>query len=205
MKVAIIGATRGVGRQLVEQTLAQGHRVWALVRDPGRMDLHHPHLHLIPGDVLDPAAVGGLVAGAECVVMSLGKTADNPVDVCSRGTRNVVEAMKEAGRRRLIVVTSMGVGDSRDQVSLGFRLVMMTALKAVMADKEAQERIVRESGLDWTLVRPGGLLDTPATGQYVHGLDKKITAGRISRADVAAFILQTLETGAYVGQAVSVT
>ena len=149
------------------------------------------------GNVLSPEDTSRAVAGADAVVVSLGNTPDNPDDVVSRGTAHVIAAMQAAGVERLIVVTSLGVGDSRDQVPLPFRMIMRTVLRKVMVDKEQQEALVGESGLAWTIVRPGGLTDGPRTGRYQAGTDKSISAGQVARADVAAFILDIIDNDRY--------
>lgn len=205
MNIAVFGGTRGVGRAVVDQALARGHAVTALARDPASLAIADPGFTVVPGNVLDPAAVVQAVGGADAVVVSLGGTSDNPGDVVSRGTQNVVAAMQAAGVRRLIIVTSLGVGDSRTQVPIAFKLLMQTVLRASMQDKERQEEIVRASGLDWTIVRPGGLTDDPVTGKYTVSTGRDVVAGRIARADVADFILNQLSSAEYVGQAPAVT
>jgi len=190
MKIAVFGGSRGVGRQVLEQALAQGDEVQALLRHPDKFDFSHPCLSIVPGNVLEPADVTACVAGADAVVCSLGGTADNPGDVVSAGTQNIITAMQTAGVKRLVVVTSIGVGDSKDQVPLAFKMLMKTVLKAAMEEKEKQETLVQTSGLDWVIVRPGGLTDGPRTGSYTAGTEKSIKAGQVSRADVAEFVLQ---------------
>ncbi len=205
MKIALFGITGGTGLQFGQQALAAGHQITALVRDPARLTLAHEKLHVIAGNVLDPEAVLATVRGADAVVCSLGNTANNPEGVVTAGTQQIIAAMKQAGVRRLLVVTSLGVGDSADQVPLAFKLIMKTALRKVIADKETQETAVRHSGLDWTIIRPGGLTDGPLTGQYQAGTEKSIRAGRIARADVAHFILAVLEQSLFVGQAPAIS
>ncbi|MCA9972101.1 MAG: SDR family oxidoreductase, partial [Anaerolineales bacterium] len=126
-----------------------------------------------------------------------------PIEV--DGTRTILAAMQAQGVRRLIVVTSIGVGDSQDQVPLPFKMLMKTVLRKVMQAKEEQEKLVMASGLDWTIVRPGGLTDGPPTDRYTAGLDKSITAGQVSRADVAAFVLQQLADATYVQKTPAIT
>ena len=170
MNIAVFGATGGTGRNFLQQALPAGHRVTTLVRDPTRLSITHEQLTAIQGDVLDPEKVAKTLAGAEAVVVTLGNTPNNPELVCSMGTQNIVQGMQtEGGAQRLIVVTSLGVGDSADQVPFFFKMLMKTALRGAMADKEKQEAIVRESGLEWIIVRPGGLTDDPATGKYRVG------------------------------------
>lgn len=205
MKIALFGATGGTGRHIVDQALTAGHSIQALVRDPACLSVSHEEFSPISGDVLNPAAVAETVAGADAVISALGVSNGSPADVCSRGTRHVIETMKADGIRRLVVITSLGVGDSKDQVPFAFKMLMGTVLKKVMADKQTQEALVRGSGLDWTIVRPGGLADSPATGDYKAGLDKNIVAGQVSRADVAAFVLRQLADDTYLYETPAIT
>jgi putative NADH-flavin reductase len=205
MKIALFGATGGTGQQIIAQALAAGHSIQALVRDPAHLSLQNPNLSLITGDVLDPAAVVRTLAGAEAAIVSLGNTANNPDWIVSNGTQVIVEAMKQGGPRRLVVITSLGVGDSKDQVPFAFKMLMKTVLRKPMEDKERQEQIVRASGLDWTIVRPGGLSNGPRTGNYRSGLDPKISAGQVSRADVAAFTLRQLDDATFLHQTPAIT
>lgn len=206
MKLAVFGATGGTGSQVVKQALAAGHQVTALARDPGKLGFTDPNLTVIAGSVLDAAPVQQTLQGADAVVVSLGNTANNPDYVVSQGTQVILEAMKALGQpRRIVVVSSLGVGESKDQVPFAFKMLMKTALKKPMEDKERQEALVKASGLDWTIVRPGGLTNGPATGQYKSGLDPKISAGQVSRADVAAFVLQQLSDDTYLRQAPAIS
>lgn len=200
MKIAVFGATGGTGREVVEQALHQGHHVTALVRDPSRLPITHPNLTMIQGNVLDAEQVAETVAGADVAVVSLGNTANNPDYVVSQGTAVILDAMQAQGVPRVIVVTSLGVGDSLKQVPFAFRMLMQTVLKKPIEDKERQEEMVMASDRDWIIVRPGGLTDGPATGQYEAGLGANISAGQVSRADVAAFILQQLADDTYLRQ-----
>lgn len=196
MRLVVFGATGGTGQQIVSQALAAGHAVAALVRDPAKMTVQHAHLTLIQGNVLDRVAVDRALAGADAVFISLGNTANNPNQIVSAGTAVVLDAMKSAGVKRVIVISSLGVGDSKDQVPLFFKALIVTALRNAFQDKEAQEKLVMGSELDWTIIRPGGLTDGPATGAYRAGLDRSI-GGQVARADVAAFALAQLASDDY--------
>lgn len=169
------------------------------------MPISHPKLVITQGDVLDPAKVETAIRGSEAVIVSLGSTANNPDDIVSQGTGVVVKAMQKLGVQRLIAVTSIGVGDSKDQVPPAFKMLMTTVLKKPMLDKERQEALIKASNLDWTIVRPGGLTDGPATGGYTAGLDPKIMAGQVSRADVADFVLKQLEDETYLHKTPAIT
>ncbi len=203
MNIALFGATGGTGREVLAQALAQGHAVRALARDPQRLP-DAAGLTVVAGDVLDPGPVADCIAGTEAVVSALGtRMGSAPVE--AQGTRNMLTAMQAQGVRRLIVVTSMGVGDSAGQLSMLARVFMKLVLGKIMAAKEEQETLIRASGLDWTIVRPGGLTDGRRTGRYVEGLDKTIRAGQIARADVAEFVLRQLGDDRYLHQTPAVT
>jgi putative NADH-flavin reductase len=174
-----------------------------LVRDPIKLAARDG-LTLIQGDVLDQTAVDRCLAGSDAVICVLGSHGSTePVE--DRGTERILTAMQAHGQRRLIAVTSMGVGDSIDQVAAFFRAIMRLTLKRVMEAKERQEQAIMASDLDWTIVRPGGLSDGPRTGSYRYGLDKSIKATRVSRADVADFILQELKAGDFIRQTPAVS
>jgi uncharacterized protein YbjT (DUF2867 family) len=196
--IALFGATGGTGRQVLEQGLAAGHRFRALVRDPSKLGAGDG-LTLVEGDVLDQAAVERCIEGCDAVICVLGSHGGaEPVE--DRGTERIIAAMQAQGLQRLIAVTSLGVGDSVDQVAPFFRMIMKLTLARIMAAKERQEEAIKASGLDWTIVRPGGLTNGPLTGKAKTGTDKSIQAGRVSRADVAAFLLEQLEDRRFLRQ-----
>jgi len=205
MRIAVFGGTGGTGQQVIEQALDAGHQVSALVRDPNRLSEASQQADIIVGDVLNTQDVSETISGAEAVVVSLGSRSDSPENTVSEGTQKVIACMQEIGVKRLIVVTSLGVGDSKDQVPVAFKLVIKTVMRKIMADKERQEQFVQNSGLDWIIIRPGGLSDDPASGAYIFGTDESIIAGRVSRADVAEFILRNLTDDQFLGQAVAIT
>lgn len=193
MNLLVIGATRGIGFELVRQALATGHQVTVVVRDPARLALRHRHLRIITGDIRDGRAIGTAMEGQEAVCITIGI---NPtlhrVSVFSEGTGTVIRVMKEQGVKRLICVTGIGAGDSAGHGGpLYDKLVKPLLLGTVYHDKNCQERLIRESGLEWIIVRPGFLTNGKKTGNYrilTNLANEK--AGKISRADVADFILQ---------------
>lgn len=203
MHIAVFGGSQGIGRSVIQQALAQGHSVAALLRNPAKIDLAHPNLTIVAGDVLDATPVGQVVTGAAVVINTLGGTANNPDDICTQGTRRILAAMQQQGVRRLVTVTALGVGDSYDKVPLAFKAIIKTALRKAYADKESQERLIMASDRDWIIVRPGGLSDDPASGAYQVG--DEVRAGRVSRADVAAFLLTQLSDDAYLRRAVGIS
>ena len=198
MKLIIFGSTGSIGRQLVEQALEQGHMVAAFARDPVRVDIKHANLEVIQGDVLDPASVEKAVQGRDAVLCSLGAGLKGVVR--SEGTRNIIHAMEKAGVRRFICQSTLGVGDSRNNLNFFWKHIMFgLLLRSAYADHVSQENHVKQSHLDWTIVRPSAFTDGERTGQYRDGFPgtDKTTKLKISRADVADFMLKQLTDDTY--------
>jgi len=200
MNLLVFGSTGGTGRELVKQALDQGHRVVAYARNPTKIeDIRHSNLKVVCGDVLDSAAVRSVVAGQEAVFITIGAGSQR-TNIREEGTRNIVEAMQGAGVDRLICQSSLGVGDSRANLPFFTKhIIVAVFLRHAFADHDRQEAIVKQSSLDWTIVRPPHLKDGERTGVYRHGFpttDSRIE-GWISRADVADFMLKQLVDDAY--------
>ena len=200
MKLLIIGATGGTGRQLVAQALAAGHEVTALVRNPAKVRTRHDRLRLVQGDILDPGSVDSALSGQDAVLSSLGtRSIFGQVVIFSEGTKNLFYAMNKHGVRRLICITGIGAGDSKGHGGFLYdKVVLPVFLKRIYDDKDRQEELIRKSDLDWIIVRPGFLTNGPATRNYRVLTDLTgVTVGRISRADVAAFMLGELQSDRY--------
>jgi len=201
MKLLIFGSTGSIGRQLVEQALAQGHAVTAFARNPAKLDLKHANLTVIQGDVMDFAEVEQAVQGQEVVLCSIG--AGRQGAIRSEGTRHIVRAMEQAGVRRFICQTTLGAGDSRGTLNFFWKYLMFgLILREAYADHEKQETYVKQSRLDWTIVRPAAFTNGERTGVYRHGFpatDKTLKL-KISRADVADFMLKQLTDDTYLHQ-----
>jgi putative NADH-flavin reductase len=203
MKLLIIGASRGIGRQLLEQALQAGHLVTAMARHPEHLPRQSAGLQTVAGDILNLSLVQQVVAGQEAVCLTIGVGVTiKPVTVFSQGTKNVLAAMAEHGVRRLVCVTGIGAGDSAGHGGLLYdRLFKPLLLKTIYEDKDRQEALIRASDTDWTIVRPGFLTNGPLTENYRVLTDLwGITADKISRADVAHFMLEELSAPRYVGQ-----
>ncbi|HEX6747959.1 MAG TPA: SDR family oxidoreductase [Longimicrobium sp.] len=201
MNVVVFGATGGTGRELVKQALGHGHTVRAFVRSPDKLKVIHHRLEVVQGDVLDAPAVAEAVAGQDAALSALGVNNTKPNTVLSDGTRNLLAAMEERKVRRLLFVSSLGVGDSKGQLGPLYNWILLrTLLKHIFADKETAEEQVRDSKLDWTIVRPGRLTDGRLTAKYRTGPDaaKGRWFPKVSRADVADFMLHALERNAHV-------
>ena len=208
MKLAIFGATGKTGRHLVEQALAAGHSVTALARDPARLPQTHDRLTVVPGDVRDPAAVAQTIAGAEAVLSVLGPTGSQPDFAVSRGTDHILAAMKVHGVRRLIISAGAGVRDPLDKPTLlhaYFGTLVKVLSKNVYLDMLQVVDKVRASDVDWTIVRVPRLMDTPPTGQVFTGYVNKDLKTSLSRADLAAYMLQQLTDRSHLRQAPAIS
>ncbi|MEY2562874.1 MAG: hypothetical protein QOH88_1067, partial [Verrucomicrobiota bacterium] len=205
MRVLVIGATGGTGRELVQQALAQGHQVTAFVRNPAKLEIKHANLRVAKGDVLDYATVEAAMRGQDAVLSALGhKRFFYPNKIQSDGMRNILRAMKACEVPRLICETALGIGSSVGRLGLPYTFfVMPLILGFYMWDKVRQEELIMASDRDWIVVRAGLLKNGPARGAYRHGAE----AGNyfwpfpVSRADVAAFMLKQLRDDTYLAQA----
>ena len=207
MNLLIVGATGGTGQQLVTQALQRGHRVTALVRkEPSAAP--RPGLLTVLGDVLDASSLDGAVHGQDAVLSALGhKQYFRPTRILSEGTRNLIGSMRRDGVRRFVCETALGISDAWWQMGLYYTLFVRPVIVPLyFRDKIRQEAVIRASELDWTIVRPGALTNGPRRGQYRHGprVGHWLWTVRISRADVAAFMLDQLTDGRYVRTAVGV-
>jgi putative NADH-flavin reductase len=205
-KVLVIGASRGIGLETVRTALRAGLSVRALARSAASMPIQDPALDKVSGDALDSETVRNALEDVEAVIQTLGvdfspRAIFESTTLFSRSTRILVDAMKAASVKRLIAVTGIGAGDSRGHGGLLYDAVIFPVLlKRVYDDKDVQEWIIRSSGLDWTIVRPGMLTNSPATGRYrVLTASKDWRFGAISRADVADFLVQLINNRAWIG------
>ncbi len=198
MRLIIFGSTGSVGRLLVEQALQDNHLVTAFVRDPAKLSVNHSNLNVIQGDVLDYRSVEKAIKNQEVVLCTIG--AGSKGNVRAEGTRNIIRAMENNGVRRLICQSTLGAGDSKGNLNFFWKHIMFgMLLKQAYKDHELQENYVIQSKLDWTIVRPAAFTDGNRTGNYRHGFgphEKDLTL-KISRADVADFILNQIRQNAY--------
>jgi len=208
MKLTIFGATGKTGRFLVEQALAKGHTVTALARSPDKLAVHHDLLKVIQGDIRDSEKVSQAVAGADAVISVLGPTSNKPEMTVSRGMDNILAAMRQHGVRRLIQSAGAGVRDPQDQptvVHAFFGGLVRLLSPNVVKDMELVVEKVRGSGLDWTVVRVPMLTQDPATGRIREGYVGKDIGPRLSRADMADYLLRQVESKTYLGQAPAIS
>jgi putative NADH-flavin reductase len=204
-RLLILGPTGGTGRQLVAQALERGFAVTALVRDPSRLTTSHPQLTVVRGDVLDESSVEAAMRGQEAVLSALGhKRFFPPNRILSEGTRNILRAMEAHGVPRFVCETSLGIGDSAGRLGLYYTFFTIPViLPFYYWDKTRQERLIARSNVEWVIVRPGLLTNGEKRGRYRHGLrvGSFLWTVRISRGDVADFMLDQLTSDAYLRSA----
>ena len=203
MKIAVIGASRGIGKELASQGEAAGHEVVAFSRSgPG-----------YKGDVKDFESIADALAGCDAVAITLGLPAVKAIgpplarrsNTLSRGTENVIKAMRQLGVKRLICVTAIGAGESFNDCTLITKLVLRYGLRWLFKEKEAQEKLIKESGLEWTIIRPTALTNGPGRKPAVA---EKLPSGlltHVSRKDVARVILTKLKDADSLNKALTVS
>jgi len=195
---AVLGATGATGRHVVDAALRRGHEVTALVRRPGSFSPAERLSEVVWTDLSDEATLASALTGANAVISTLGGAAKGPTTVCADGIRSAVTAMDQAGVSRLVVVSAHGVAETRDR-SLYSRAVWAGVANR-MRDKETMESLITASNLDWTIVRPPALKDTPAIGRYRVATDLPIHLWTsIGRADLAGFLVREAEKSQFVG------
>ena len=204
-RILVLGATGGTGQEVVAQALEQGHAVTALARRSERMRRGHERLRFVAGDVTQPGdALADAVRGQDAVISALGQGLRlRSENLFTRSMPRIVEAVERAAVSRLIVTSAFGVGVTWRDVPPLARILVRVFLHDLYADKERGERALQQSPLDWTLVYPTMLTSGSRTGRYRVG-ERLALRGlpRISRADLAAFLLTQIEDRTYVKKGV---
>jgi uncharacterized protein YbjT (DUF2867 family) len=207
-RILVLGATGGTGRHVLQQAAALGYEVTAVVRSPEKLPREGGPSRVVVGDVrAGSAAVRDAFAGQDAVISTLGRGQSfKPDGTIARAVPHIVSAMREHGVRRLIFTSAFGVGPTWADIPLLPRLFVKTLLRNIYADKAAGEEIIKSSGLDWTIVYPSGLTDGPPTGTPRVGERLKLSGlPTVSRADVAAVLLQQLDDPKSVGKGLLVS
>lgn len=207
MNLLVIGATGGTGIEVVRQALADGHHVTALARDPARLPVQHSALRVVRGDVLDPAALSDALANAQAVISALGvRLGQAPGTTRSRGTAALVTAMRSADVGRLVAVSTVGTTGSRPAQSVVSRWLLPRLIGAErLAEADAQESVIADSRMTWTIVRPPRLIDGAATGRVQSAVGLRTSMrSQIRRADLARFLLDEVVNNRFAGSAPTV-
>ncbi len=209
MNILIIGGTGATGRELIKQALEQGYKVTALVRNPNKLKVTNRDLKILKGNVLDSASIHAAMAGQDAVLSALGhKRFFVYTDILSKGTSNIIQAMNDHKVKRFICITTLGINDSRFKLGLYYTLfVIPLILFFYFIDKAKQEKIIMNSNLDWTIVRPVQLTNGKKTGRYKHGdkIGHYILTKMISRANVVDFMLKQLTANSYIKKSVGLS
>ena len=204
--ILIIGASKGIGLETVKAGLAAGHTVRAFARSASSIPIEDAKLTKIPGDALSRADLDKALNGVDAVIQSLGVASLQELvfgtTLFSASSRILVDAMKSAGVKRLIAVTGAGAGNSRGRINpLYDNLIFPILLQRVYADKDIAEETIAQSGLDWTIVRPGMLTNGATTGRIKALPDMKDwRGGAISRADTGAFLVSQVSDRSMIGK-----
>jgi nucleoside-diphosphate-sugar epimerase len=203
MKVLVFGATGKTGALVVDRALVQGHKVTVLVRDPGKFTKQG--VRVLAGDATQPDDVLQAMQGQDAVIEAIGGTTPyKATSLESTSVHNIIHAMKQVGARRLIVVSMMGIGESEDQTPFWYRFLLMpTFLRGSTKDKVKKEEEVVISGLKYVIARPPILTDDPPTGT-VTVLSPTETGHKITRTDLARFLVDQLDDEDNLGRAVTV-
>jgi putative NADH-flavin reductase len=223
MRLTIVAATGGIGRELLQQAIAAGHDVTAVARNPQRLPGTLPAgVRVVTADLAapDPSVLESAVQGADAVLSGLGPRSASDAGVTTRGTEAVVRAMQATGVRRIVVVSAAPIGTvpspgrpkpPRHDPGDGFFMrhlfshVAKTAFRRHYADLALMEDLLRDSGLDWTVVRPPRLTDKPLSGSYRTAYGQNVRGGwLVSRADVAHLMLGVLEQPETIKQVIGV-
>jgi putative NADH-flavin reductase len=219
MKLTVFAATGRIGRHLLDQALAAGHDVTAVARNPSTLP---DGVRTMAADlaVVDPPTLEPAVAGADAVLSGLGPRSRSDAGIASVGTRAIVQAMQATGVRRIVVVSAAPVATvaspgrpnpPRHDPGDGFVMrhllapALVAALRDVYADLALMEDVLRDSGLDWTAVRPPRLTNRPPTGSYRTAIGQNLRHGLlVSRADVAHLMLAVLDRPETIGQTIGI-
>lgn len=206
MKLALLGGTGRTGRPLIDQALERGHHLRVLARDPAKVHRQHPHLTVLQGDARDPEAVARLIEGVDAVVSVMGPVPGGPKDTMTVTARNLITLLPTHGVRRLITLTGAGVrhaGDRPNAVDRVFGLLLRLLQPDVLRDSLTHADLIRGSSLDWTVVRAPRLTDGPDAPVRVGKVGE--IRPMVSRASVAHFMLDALDTDQYVRAAPAVS
>jgi uncharacterized protein YbjT (DUF2867 family) len=206
-RILVLGATGGTGRHVVEQAARKGLDVTVLARTPDKVPATARSVRVVIGDVrIDSPAVREAYAARDAVVSTLGVGQSfKSRGLMAQAVPLIIAAMRGHGVRRLVFMSAFGVGPTWRDTPLVPRLFAKTLLRDVYADKAAGEQFIKDSGLDWTIVYPAGLTNGPRTGTARVGERLKLSGfPRVSRADVAAVMLQQLDDPTFVGKGILV-
>jgi len=200
-RLTVFGGTGLTGRKIVELALDRGNHVTALTRHPSSLGELAGRVDVVEGDVVDPAAVDKAVLRSDAVLSALGRVKGSPRDLETVAIRNIAASMGRGGVKRLVLLSSSVVADSADEPTTSqalTRWMVKTFRREVYDDSMGKARVIQGSNLDWTIVRASILTNAHPTGKYRVGKMEKGAGVRVSRGDVAEFMLKCVMEGNYI-------
>ena len=197
LNILIIGANGGIGKQAVELALQAGHNVTALLRNPAKLAVKHTNLQIVKGDVMAPETFEDYLEGKDAVISALGTNMiRKPTILYSEGNKNLLKAMKKKGARRAFFISASAIEISPVlpfYVRFAEKYILQKILRHMYDDLLIMEKIIKETDIDWTIVRPPRLTDKPVTGEYRFAINSFLkNCLSISRADVAHFMINNI-------------
>jgi len=198
MKVLLIGSTGATGNELLPRLLAAGHTVTALVRNPDKVLSKNEHLNVIVGELRDPASVAQAVRGQDAVLVAFGPRDLKKSDLQETVMRNIVAGMQTHGVKRIVNLSAWGAGTTASNINPIFKLIRWTILRNVFNDKERGQKILTDSKLDYVNVSPARLINDPARGGVRASLDGKGLKPEMTRADLAQWMIEQLDSPTWV-------
>ncbi|MCD6065487.1 MAG: NAD-dependent epimerase/dehydratase [Bacteroidetes bacterium] len=207
MKVLLFGATGPTGKLILDNLLQENHEVTCFVRNPDKLTMKHQLLTIVKGSILDQAAIEPALKNQDIVVSALGKKPTITDTSMSGATEKIVRAMEKTGTKRIILISTLGIKETKGMMGLFFTYALQSVLlKNNFAEKARQEDILAKSTIDWMAVRPSVLTNGTKTGNYKTGFQpgEKINP-KLSRADLADFIVKNITTTKYSRTAVNIS
>lgn len=206
--MAVVGANGGIGNEVVLLALKAGHKVTAILRTPGKLELTHPNLQIVRGDVMKPDALDEHLKNKDVVISAIGKNSLKKTTLYSQGNKNLIDAMKRVGTSRAFFISASGLEVNPTHpvlIKFATRFILQALLRNMYADLWRMEKIIKESNIGWTIIRPPKLLDSSATGNYRTAINNFVHQGfKISRADVAHFIVHNVTNESIIQKTVEV-
>ncbi|MGY3211831.1 NAD(P)-dependent oxidoreductase [Mucilaginibacter sp. HD30] len=194
--IAVLGANGGIGKQVVMQALIAGYDVSAILRTPDNLTIQHPNLKVIQGDIMRAGTLDEHLKGKDVIISAIGKNSFKKTTLYSQGSKNLIESMERTGVKRAFFISASGLDVNPKHpllVRLATKYILQLILRNPYADQRSMENIIKQSNIDWTIVRPPRLLDKSLTGNYRMSTNGFLENGlSISRADVAHFIVNNL-------------
>ncbi|MEO5581652.1 MAG: SDR family oxidoreductase [Saprospiraceae bacterium] len=207
MNIIIFGASGATGHELVNQALTQGHFVTAFVRNPAKLNIVHHHLKIIEGDIIHYPIVEAAIKGQDAVISSLGAASPFKFDqTVVDGVQNIIKAMEKTRISRFIYLSFVGVKESRNTAGFVIKYIAPRLLSTEIAGHEKREKMIKQSSLEWTIIRAPTLTNGKHLRQFRsgEGISSKGFTVIISRADVADFMLQQFESNNFIRKSPSV-